>query len=159
MKKQSNHTTTTSNLWQKNWDMTYLPGNIICLEPSLLALIRLRVALMHGCQLCIDTSVQALKALGESTPRIEQLKSWRQNPLYDQSEQAAMALTEALTALPSGPVPSQVVLQARNHFNEAEIVQVVLNVLAANDWNDEFVHRPAAISQRRRCRDSHDEAS
>jgi len=42
----------------------------------------------------------------------------------------------------SGPIPDSIVDHARNHFNDAEILQLVLAIFAASDWNYQAQHYP-----------------
>jgi len=103
-------------------------------------MVRLRVAQICNCQLCMDSHIQALKILGESSERIRQLSSWRESLLYTDRERAALAVSEALGENPPKPVSKSVVRDVRVHFNEAEIVQLALAIFAVNDWNHLYVH-------------------
>jgi AhpD family alkylhydroperoxidase len=112
----------------------------IFLEPRLLELVRLRVAQICDCQLCIDHHTETLTAQGESRDRIEQLKLWRKSALYSERERVALEVGEALGSEPPKPLAKDVVCDARAHFNDAEILQLTLTIFAVNDWNHLCAH-------------------
>ena len=112
----------------------------ILLESKLLALVRMRVAHICNCQLCIDVHKEALKDKGESAARIEQLQSWRVSSLYTDRERTALAVSEALGSNPPKPVSKDVVKDARAHFNDAEILQLTLTIFTVNDWSHLCTH-------------------
>jgi AhpD family alkylhydroperoxidase len=113
------------------------PLDEISFEPCLLDLIRLRVAILFNCQLCMGTHADALRTAGDMEIRIRQLDWWAESPLYDNRERSALALADALATKPTGRVPSEVIREARMHFNDAEVLQLVLTIFAASDWNYE----------------------
>lgn len=116
------------------------PLDEIVLEPRLLDLVRLRVALIHKCRPCFDSHLESLRNHGESEERVRQLISWRESSLYNGTERAALALADALAAEPGAPIPKNLVRDARKHFNDAEILHLVLTIFAANDWNSQAIH-------------------
>ena len=50
-------------------------------------------------------------------------------------ERAALAWTEAVTAIGVAGVPDDVYAEAREHFDEAELVRLTMAVVAINGWN------------------------
>ena len=126
--------------WNKFVESPDVHAREIFLEPNLLEMVRLRVAQICGCQLCIDHHTEALKAQGESDDRIEQLKSWRESTLYSDKERTALAVGEALGADPPKPVSKDVVRDARVHFNDAEILELTLTIFAVSDWSHLCAH-------------------
>jgi len=113
------------------------------LEPKLLELVRLRVAQICRCQLCIDHHTEILMDQGESEERIQELSSWGQSALYSDRERTALAIGEALGSTPPKPVSKMTVQDARGHFNEGEIMQLTLTIFAVNDWNHRCTHNPS----------------
>ncbi len=107
----------------------------IFLEPRLLDLVRLRVAQICHCQLCIDLHAEELTDQGESINRIRDLPLWRNSGLYTERERTALAIAEALGSIPPKPVSKAVVSDARIHFNDAEILHLTLTIFAVNDSN------------------------
>ena len=112
---------------------TYLRG---CgLDVKLLDLIKLRVSQINGCAYCIDMHWKDLRAAGESEQRLYGLDAWRESPYYTERERAALAWAEAVTRVTDGHVPDEVFEEARRHFNEDELANFTLGVVAINGWN------------------------
>lgn len=101
------------------------------LEPSLLDLVRMRVSQMNNCAFCIDIHTKDARAKGESEQRLYGLTAWWETPYYSDRERAALAWTEAVTKISEG-VPDALYEQARQHFNEKELVDLTLAVIAIN---------------------------
>ncbi len=105
------------------------------LEPSLLELVKTRASQINGCAYCIDMHTKDARAHGETEQRLYLLNAWRESPFYTDRERAALALTEAVTLIADGHVPDDVFEQARAHFTEAELVSLVMAIVAINSWN------------------------
>ena len=105
------------------------------LEPSLLELVKLRASQINGCAHCIDMHAKELKAAGESEQRLDLLNAWRESPFYSERERAALAWTEALTLVTDGHVPDEVYEEARGQFNEEELANLSLAIVAINGAN------------------------
>jgi AhpD family alkylhydroperoxidase len=78
------------------------------LEHSLLGLVKLRASYMNGCAYCVDMHSKDARVDGESEQRIYAMPVWRETPFYTDRERAALAYTEAVTALAPGGVPDDV---------------------------------------------------
>lgn len=106
------------------------------LERSLLELIKTRASQINHCAYCIDMHTKdARVASGESEQRLYGLSAWQEAPYYTDRERAALAWTEALTLIADNNVPDDLYAQARQHFSEAELVNLSLAVIAINGWN------------------------
>lgn len=105
------------------------------LEPGLLELVKLRASQINGCAYCVDMHSKDLRAAGESEERIYALPVWRESPYFSERERAALAWTEAVTCIYEGHVPDEVYAQARQQFNEKELVDLTAAVVAINGWN------------------------
>jgi AhpD family alkylhydroperoxidase len=105
------------------------------LERSLLELIKLRASQINGCAHCIDMHTKELRADGESEQRLYLLDAWRECPFYSERERAALAWTEAVTLVTEGRVPDEVYEQARAQFNDKELADLTLAILAINGAN------------------------
>jgi AhpD family alkylhydroperoxidase len=105
------------------------------LEPSLLALARLRASQLDGSAFCIDAHARRARRLGERERRLYLLEAWRETELYTSRERAALAWTEAVTRMRGGHMPAGVDAQARSEFTERELVHLTAAVVAANGWN------------------------
>ena len=105
------------------------------LEPSLLHLLKFRVSQINGCAYCLDMHSKDLRAAGETEQRLYLLDAWREAPFYTERERAALAWAEAVTLVTEGHVPDEVYEQVRGQFNEEELVNLTLAVVAINGWN------------------------
>jgi AhpD family alkylhydroperoxidase len=105
------------------------------LEEGLLDLVRLRIVQIHGCESCMETHTKELKARGETDLRLRLLRDWRTAAVFNDHEEAALNLTEALTYQPIDSVPTEDLQAARLFFNESEMVCLTLAILAVNDWH------------------------
>lgn len=105
------------------------------LEPSLLNLIDMRVSQINGCAYCLDMHWKDAKAAGESDQRLYSLDAWRETPYYTDRERAALAWAEAVTRITDGNLSDALYEETRQHFNEKELVDLTLAVVAINGWN------------------------
>jgi len=105
------------------------------LEGSILELVKLRASQINGCAYCIDMHSKDAKALGESDERLHLLAAWREAPYYTPRERAALLWTESLTLVAERGVPDEVFEEVRPHFNDAELTNLTLAVVAINGWN------------------------
>ena len=105
------------------------------LDPKLLDLIKLRVSQINGCAYCIDMHWKDLRAAGETEQRLYGLDAWRESPYYTGRERAALAWAEAVTLVNVDHVPDKAFEEARRQFNEKELVDLTLGIVAINGWN------------------------
>jgi AhpD family alkylhydroperoxidase len=106
------------------------------LPPQLIDLVNYRVSQLNGCAYCLDMHSKDLRARGETEQRIYMVSAWREMPqLYSSRERAALAWAEAVTRLEDQEVPDAVYEEALKEFNEAELTQLTLAVVAINGWN------------------------
>ncbi|HET7371801.1 MAG TPA: carboxymuconolactone decarboxylase family protein [Gemmatimonadaceae bacterium] len=105
------------------------------LERSLIELVKIRASQLNGCAFCLDMHTKDARAAGESEQRIYVLPAWREAPFYSERERAALAWTEALTRLAPDGVPDELYERARKVFNEVELVNLTMAIVAINGWN------------------------
>ena len=105
------------------------------LEPSLLELVKMRASQINGCAFCLDMHWKDARAAGESEQRLYSLDAWRETPFYSERERAALAWTEAVTLVADSHVPDELYNEAKQHFSEAELVNLTLAIVAINGWN------------------------
>ena len=105
------------------------------LDPGLGELVKLRASQINGCAFCIDMHWKDARARGESEERLYMLDAWRESPLYDDRERAALALCEAVTLVAQGHVPDEVWERASAEFGVEELAQLVFAITAINAWN------------------------
>ena len=105
------------------------------LDPVLLDLVRLRASQINGCAYCVDMHAKDLLAADQSMQRVFMLDVWREAPCYSDRERAALAWTEAVTKLTDQEVTDAVYDEARRHFDDAELANLTLAIIAINGWN------------------------
>jgi AhpD family alkylhydroperoxidase len=105
------------------------------LEPQLLHLVKMRVSQMNGCAFCLDMHSKDLRAGGEREQRIYLLDAWRESPGYTPRERAALAWAEALTRITDGHVPDAAWEEARAQFDDRELANLAMAIVAINAWN------------------------
>jgi AhpD family alkylhydroperoxidase len=105
------------------------------IEHTLLELVKLRASQINGCAQCIDMHAKELRAAGESEQRVYLLDAWEESPIYSARERAALAWTEALTLVTDGHVPDSAYETARAQFNEQELVDLTIAIVAINGAN------------------------
>ncbi len=105
------------------------------LETALLDLVYLRASQINHCAYCIDMHSKDLRALGESEQKLYMLNAWREWPGFSAREQAALEWTEAVTLVTEGFVPDEVYRVAREQFDERELANLTLAIVAINGWN------------------------
>lgn len=105
------------------------------LEESLLELVRLRASILNGCAYCVDMHTKDARANGESEHRLYAVSVWQEAPFFTARERAALAWTDAVTHVGSSHVPDEVYRAAREQFDERELVDLTIAVIAINSWN------------------------
>ncbi|MBB5934783.1 carboxymuconolactone decarboxylase family protein [Streptomyces zagrosensis] len=106
------------------------------LNPALTELVKIRASQINHCAFCINMYTRDARLEGESEERLYLLNAWEESPTYfTAKEQAALALTEAVTVLTDGFVPDAVYDRAAEHFESAELAQLVSLIIAINAWN------------------------
>ena len=105
------------------------------LDTKLIDLINLRVSQINGCACCIDMHWKDLRAAGETEQRLYGLDAWRESSYYTDEERAVLGWAEAVTRLTAGNVPDEVFEEAKRHFNDQQLADLTLAVVAINGWN------------------------
>jgi AhpD family alkylhydroperoxidase len=105
------------------------------IEQTLLELVKIRASQMNGCAYCIDMHTKDARANGETEQRIYALNAWRETPFFTERERAALAWTEAVTAISATGAPDSVYEHARQSFNEQQLVDLTLAIVTINGWN------------------------
>ena len=105
------------------------------LERSLIELVKTRASQINGCAYCINMHTSDARKHGETEARLYLLDAWREAPVYSDRERAALAWTEAVTLVSESHVPDDVYDELRDHFSEAETVNLTMLVATINAWN------------------------
>ena len=105
------------------------------LDPALNELVKVRASQVNQCAFCIDMHTKDARRAGETEQRLYALPAWREAPFFTERERAALALTEAMTALPQTNVPDDVYEEAARHFNTGELGALIFAIVVINAWN------------------------
>jgi AhpD family alkylhydroperoxidase len=102
-----------------------------------LELVHLRASQINGCSYCVDASTKSAAKAGTSQEKLNAVAAWYENPLFDDAERAALALTEAATRLADRPgaVTDEIWAEAAKHYDERQLSALVLMVGISNFFN------------------------
>jgi AhpD family alkylhydroperoxidase len=102
-----------------------------------LELVHLRASQINGCSACVDAGVASAAKAGASPEKLLTLAAWYENPIFDDAERAALALTEAATRLADRPgaVTDEIWAEAARHYDEQQLGALVLMVALTNFFN------------------------
>jgi AhpD family alkylhydroperoxidase len=105
--------------------------------PHTLELVHLRVSQINGCSACVDAGAASAAKAGVSHEKLLTIAAWRENPLFDDAERAALALAEAATRLADRPgaVTDEIWAEAATHYDERQLGALVLMVSLTNFFN------------------------
>ncbi|MEU6959519.1 carboxymuconolactone decarboxylase family protein [Streptomyces chrestomyceticus] len=105
-------------------------------DDVLAELVLIRASQINHCAFCLDMHVKDAQKAGVSEERIHLLNAWEEaTGHYSAEEQAALALTEAVTVLTDGFVPDAVYERAATHFDERELAHLISLITTINMWN------------------------
>ena len=107
------------------------------LDPKLVELIKIRASQLNGCAFCLDMHSRDARAkAGEDERRLYVLPAWRETTFFSEQEQAALALTEAMTNLPGHhDVPDEIYDRAAEAFTAQQLTVVVWLASVINMFN------------------------
>jgi AhpD family alkylhydroperoxidase len=99
--------------------------------------VHLRASQVNGCSACVDAGSRSAATAGVSNERLLGVSAWQENPLFDDAERAALALTEAATRLADRPgaVTDDIWAEAAKHYDERQLQSLVLMVAISNFFN------------------------
>jgi AhpD family alkylhydroperoxidase len=105
------------------------------IESSLKELVKIRASQINGCAFCLEMHTREARALGESEVRLHLLAAWRESPLFNARERAALAWTEALTLVAETHAPDDAFAEARVAFTDQELTELTVAIGLINLWN------------------------
>ena len=105
------------------------------LDAKLRELIKIRASQINGCAFCLAMHTRDARKIGETDERMHLLAAWREAPVYNARERAALAWVEAITLVTQGHVPDEAFEAVRKQFSEKEIVDLTAAAVAINTWN------------------------
>jgi AhpD family alkylhydroperoxidase len=119
-------------------------------DPALAELVQIRASQLNHCAFCLDMHLSIARENGVSDRKLDLLNAWEEaGEVFDEREQAALALTEAVTVLTEGFVPDEVWERAAKHFDETRLAHLLALIGVINGWNRLMVTRriPAGSTQ------------
>jgi AhpD family alkylhydroperoxidase len=107
------------------------------LPREIVELVHLRASQTNGCSACVNAGVASAGQGGVSTEKLLTVAAWYENPLFDDAERAALAVTEAATRLSDRPgaVTDEIWAEAAKHYDEKQLGALVLMVALSNFFN------------------------
>lgn len=105
------------------------------LEKTIIELVKIRASQINGCAFCINMHTKDARSQGETEQRIYALSAWRDTPYFTEKEQAALALTEAVTLISTNHVPGGVYQEAAKHFDSKALSELIMAIITINSWN------------------------
>ena len=105
------------------------------LEEAIHDLVNIRASQLNGCAFCLDMHIKQAHIRGERALRLHHIAIWRESPLFEPRERAALAWTELLTRIPEHGVADADYEQARALFTEKELSDLSFHVMSINAWN------------------------
>jgi AhpD family alkylhydroperoxidase len=105
------------------------------LDPVIYELVKMRASQINQCAFCIDMHSKDARAMGETEQRLYALSAWRETSFFTERERAALALTEAVTLVADTHVPDDVVEEAKECFDDEELMQLLFAIIEINSWN------------------------
>ncbi|WP_433921413.1 carboxymuconolactone decarboxylase family protein [Paenibacillus taichungensis] len=104
-------------------------------DKPLYELLKIRVSQINGCAFCLDMHAKDLLKLGDYADHILLLSVWREAPLFTEKERVMLELAEAVTLISEQGVPLELYEKVREHFSEAELVDLIMAINTINSWN------------------------
>ena len=107
------------------------------LPRNIAELVHLRASQINGCSACVNAGVHSAGQGSVSTEKLLTVAAWYENPLFDDAERAALAVTEAATRLADRPgsVTDDIWAEAARHYDDKQLRALVLMVALSNFFN------------------------
>jgi AhpD family alkylhydroperoxidase len=106
------------------------------LDPALRSLVTVRVSQINWCRFCVDINSATLARRSGSQAKVEALEGWRDSPLFDEREKAALEYAEAMTDSSRG-VTDAIAERLRRFFDEDAIVELT-GLIAFQNLSSKF---------------------
>ncbi len=98
-------------------------------------LIKIRASQINGCAYCIQLHTTEARKLGETEQRIYALSAWWESPLFTAEEKAALAVADEVTRIADRGLTEATYLQAKPHYSDQELAQLIAHIVVINAWN------------------------
>lgn len=112
--------------------MAVTPGT---LGKQIFELVDIRASQLNGCAFCLDMHAKAANIHGESTLRLLHVSIWRESPLFDEREKAALLWTELLTTLNGRGISTEDRKKVSDYLTEKEMSDLTFKIGVINSWN------------------------
>jgi AhpD family alkylhydroperoxidase len=129
-----NYAQQSAPIFEKLRDLS-LASKKSALEKEIKHLVDLRVSQINGCAFCVDMHVKEARIDGERELRLHHVAVWRESPLFNDRERAALEWAELLTKLPPHGVSDADFQAARKVFSESELSDLTFAIITINSWN------------------------
>jgi len=100
----------------------WIRGHALRLEPELVSLLAVRVAVHHGCDFCADLGQALAIQRGIGSDRFNELHRWRGSGAFTSRERAALAWVDDI--LEDGRIHDATLAEAATLFSERELVEL-----------------------------------
>ncbi|WP_128254792.1 carboxymuconolactone decarboxylase family protein [Falsirhodobacter deserti] len=107
----------------------------LSLPDALRELVKMRVSQINGCAFCLDMHAPVARQAGVSQQKLDVLAAWRESPVFDDRERAALAWAEALTRIEQTGAPDSDYQRLAVSFDERERVELTFVITLINAWN------------------------
>lgn len=114
------------------------------LQQSTLELVKLRASQINGCAFCCDLHARRAAAAGVDELVLRALPGWRDLPVLDRPERAALAVAEAVTRLAGGAELDSALDAGQAALGVQGFAQVVAATAAINAFNRLMIASGAA---------------
>lgn len=111
----------------------YLSTTTVSLE--LKGLIKVRASMINNCAYCIEMHGNVAQKHGMTANKLLALAAWQESSLFDETEQAVLALTDAMTLIADQDVSDEVYQAALKVLGETPLAQVMMQIIMINAWN------------------------
>ncbi len=106
------------------------------LDPTLVELVQIRASHLNRCAYCLHMHTTDARRAGESEERLHMVAVWQEaEHFFTDREQAALALTDAVTRIGDAGVPDEVYDRAAAHFDEEGLAHLLALIFTINTWN------------------------
>ena len=105
------------------------------LDVGLTELIKIRASQVNGCAFCVQFHLNAARKAGVAQKKLDLVAVWREAGVFSEREIAALAWTEALTAVTPSGVPDNAYDEVVAEFGESELVFLTTAIASINAWN------------------------
>ncbi len=119
----------------------------LTLEPSLRLLVQTWAAMVNSCHFCVDIARAQAVMEDIGLEKFNALSDWRESPLFDDRERAALAYVEEATR--HKKVSDATFEQLRKHFDDREIVELTFLNAVENFYN--LINLPLQIEEDGLC--------